>query len=292
MDKLHECPICGDKEMTKFLALQDWFLSQEKYDIDQCSSCGFKFTNPRPSLDVIGQYYKSEEYISHSNTKKDPISMVYQMVRQHTLAQKFKMISAYQKTGNLLDIGCATAEFLNHFKIKGWDVSGVEPDSDARAMALENHGINVKEEEALNQFEAGSFNVISMWHVLEHVYPLQERVEQLHRLLADDGTLVIAVPNCNSHDALYYKEHWAAYDVPRHIYHFTQKDIQNLFTKHGFELQAVKPMKFDSFYVAMLSEKYKSNGGLAKAFKQGLVSNMSAAKTGEYSSLIYILKKK
>lgn len=292
MELLEQCPICKSSQLKDFLALQDWFLSNEKYKIVACKQCGFKFTNPRPSLDVIGQYYKSEDYISHSNTKKDPLSMVYQKVRQHTITQKYNMISSYQKTGKILDIGCATAEFLAFFKTQGWDVSGVEPDSDARAMALQNHDIEVKEETALDSFEAGSFNTITMWHVLEHVYPLNERIEQLYRLLAKDGTLVIAVPNCNSHDALYYKEHWAAYDVPRHIYHFAQKDIKQLFDNHGFVLQKVEPMKFDSFYVSLLSEKYKSGGSAPKAFIKGLQSNLSAAKTGEYSSLIYILKKK
>jgi 2-polyprenyl-3-methyl-5-hydroxy-6-metoxy-1,4-benzoquinol methylase len=291
METLEACPICGKEESKTFLKLKDWFLSQEEYKIVECSTCGFKFTNPRPDVAEIGKYYKSEEYISHSNTKKGLISQVYQMVRNHTIAKKYADISKIKPQGKILDIGCATGDFLAYFKNKGWDTTGIEPDVDAKAMAIENHQIDVRDEAALDSFEPEQFDVITMWHVLEHVYTLQERVAQLKRLLKKDGLLVIAVPNPASYDAKYYGKYWAAYDVPRHIYHFTRKDISLLFSQQNFKISKVKPMVFDSFYVSMLSEKYvKEGGNLISAFKQGLKSNIKATKTGEYSSLIYYLQ--
>lgn len=291
MEKLEACPICSKSELKEFMQLEDWFLSKEQYGISQCKSCGFRFTNPRPDEQDIGRYYKSEEYISHSNTNKGVISKVYQMVRNYTLSKKYADISKLKPQGKILDIGCATADFLGYFKNKGWDVTGVEPDADARAMAKQNHGIDVMDQPALDDMDSDQFDVITMWHVLEHVYPLQDRVAQLKRLLKKDGLLVIAVPNPKSQDAKFYKEYWAAYDVPRHIYHFSQKDICLLFSQHDFKVERVKPMVFDSFYVSMLSEKYKTGKNqLASAFVNGLKSNIAASKDGEYSSLIYHLR--
>lgn len=293
METLNTCPICNSKEFSLFLVCKDNTVSRETFNILECKSCEFKFTNPRPEAIKLGAYYKSEEYVSHSNTKKGFINYVYQIVRKYTLLKKLQLISNYFKTGNILDIGTGTGEFLNVFKNAKWNTIGIEPSPDARKMAIANYGLEIREESEIKKLESESFDVITMWHVLEHVPKLNERIEDLKRLLKPNGILVIAVPNCDSLDAKIYKENWGAYDVPRHLYHFSPKNIEMLFKNHGFEVFKILPMIFDSFYVSMLSEKIKTGKtNLISAFWNGLRSNISAIKTGKtYSSQIYLIRK-
>ena len=293
METLLACPICSSTNFIPFLICKDYTVSRETFNIVQCTSCSFKFTNPRPAENKLGNYYKSEDYISHSNTKKGNINFLYQCVRNYTLLKKLQLISKFFKTGNILDIGCGTGEFLNICKKAKWNVLGIEPDEDARKMAIENYKLDVKEESELNNLPDESFEIITMWHVLEHVAQLNERIKEIKKLLKNNGIIIIAVPNCNSLDAKIYQNNWAAYDVPRHLYHFTPKDIEKLALKHGLKNIRILPMVFDSFYVSMLSEKIKTGKvNLLKALLIGIRSNFSALKTGKtYSSQIYLLKK-
>ena len=258
MEELKNCPACGQTEMVSYLVCEDHFLSMEKFNLVQCSNCGLIFTNPRPPSTEIGRYYKSDDYISHSNTKKGILNRVYHVIRKRNHKSKFRIITKHVSMGRLLDIGCATGEFASFFKTRGWEVCGVEPDEDARTFAKEAHNINVYPEDELQKFEKGSFDVITLWHVLEHVPDLGKRMVELHALLNEKGLLVIAVPNPISFDAKYYGSFWAGYDVPRHLYHFSQKSAKKLFEKYGFRCIDVLPMKFDSYYVSLLSEKYKN----------------------------------
>ena len=264
------------------------------FQIVQCNSCGFKFTNSRPTEDKLGAYYKSEDYVSHSNTKKGFINSTYQSVRKYTLLKKLQLISKYYKTGKILDIGCGTGEFLNTCKNAKWETLGIEPDPDARKMAGTNFSLDIRDESEIKNLESESFDVISMWHVLEHVPKLNERIEDLKRLIKPNGLIIIAVPNCNSLDAKIYKENWAAYDVPRHLYHFTPKDIELIFKNHSLELFKTLPMIFDSYYVSMLSEKIKTGKtNIIRSTWNGFRSNLSALKSGKtYSSQIYLIRKK
>lgn len=293
MQKLTHCPICNSVEFNPFLHCKDYTVSRETFTIVECKSCGFKFTNPRPEVTELGKYYKSDEYISHSNTSKGLINYLYQTVRKYTLLKKLQLISKYFKTGTLLDIGCGTGEFLKMCKDAKWNVIGIEPDETTRKNAIEKYGLNVKSEESIQQLNESSFDVITMWHVLEHVPFLNQRVEEIKRLLKPNGLVIIAVPNCTSLDAIIYKEDWAAYDVPRHLYHFTPKDISALFKNHGFKLNNTLPMIFDSFYVSMLSEKNKTGKThLLRSMWNGLRSNFNALKTGsKFSSQIYLIRK-
>ncbi len=293
MEKQEHCPICNSVQLAPFLACIDHTVSRETFQIVECESCGFKFTNPRPEEKDLGRYYKSEDYVSHSNTKKGFINSTYQLVRKYTLLKKLQLISKYFKTGKILDIGCGTGEFLNTCKSAKWDTFGIEPDPDARQMAIKNYDLNVKEEEELKSFPDASFDIISMWHVLEHVPKLNERIADLKRLIKPNGIIIIAVPNCNSLDAKIYKEQWAAYDVPRHLYHFTPKDIESVFKKHQLNTFKILPMIFDSFYVSMLSEKIKTGQtNILRSTWNGFRSNLSAIKTGKtYSSQIYLIRK-
>lgn len=292
MEYLHACPVCKHPYFKRALVCTDYTVSKETFELTDCQNCGFRFTNPRPEAETIGKYYQSDEYISHSDTNKGLVSKAYRTVRQITLRSKLNLIEEVngQTKGSLLDIGCGTGYFLQTSKQAGWKVAGVEPDSGARAIAQEQTGVIIEPDFLAAKYEQ-TFDVITMWHVLEHVHRLDETLQKLKKLIGEKGTLVIAVPNHASDDAQKYGEQWAAYDVPRHLYHFTPTTMSLLAKKNGFELIRQEGMKFDAFYVAMLSEKYK-NGQVnyLNAVRSGLVSNQKAASNGLYSSVIYILK--
>ncbi|MEO6883623.1 MAG: class I SAM-dependent methyltransferase [Bacteroidia bacterium] len=296
METLTHCPACESDSFTPFLSCKDNTVSRETFQIVACAKCGFKFTNPRPEEANLGDYYKSEDYISHSNSSKGFINSIYQFVRKYTLIKKLQLVERLNRGNkkNILDIGCGTGEFLNICKKAKWNTFGIEPGSDARKYASENYFLNVKEEAELKDFSNNQFEIITMWHVLEHVSKLNERILELKRLLKKDGTLLIAVPNCSSLDAKIYKQFWAAYDLPRHLYHFTPKDIEFIFAKHEMKVTQVLPMRLDSFYVSMLSEKYKrGNSNFILGCWNGFRSNINAIKSGkEFSSQIYIIKNK
>jgi 2-polyprenyl-3-methyl-5-hydroxy-6-metoxy-1,4-benzoquinol methylase len=290
----NDCPICNSNHFDTYLESEDYTVSRETFKIVSCSSCQFKFTNPIPDLEKLGLYYKSEEYVSHSNSNKGLINSIYQVVRKYTLLKKLKLISKFYRTGNLLDIGCGTGEFLDICKQAKWNVKGIEPDEGARKMATENFSLDVGPEEELKDLTDQSYDAITMWHVLEHVPNLKERMVELKRLLKPNGIIIIAVPNCNSLDAKIYGKYWAAYDVPRHLYHFTPKDMDELVKQFELKVFNILPMIFDSFYVSMLSEKYKNGKvNLIRSMWNGLRSNLNSMKTGKTSSSqIYLIKKK
>lgn len=289
---IQNCPVCNSDQKTQFLSCTDYTVSKKNFELQQCSGCGFVYTSPRPQNSDLGAFYESDEYISHSNTKKGIVSRLYQAVRNRTLREKCEMINARQKKGALLDIGCGTGEFLNTMKLDGWNVRGIEPGERARAAARSNYQLDVQPEEALKNIAPASMDVISMWHVLEHVPDLHGRIEELKSILKQDGLLIVAVPNRNSHDAQHYGKHWAAYDVPRHLWHFRPDDIRALFGPRGFEVKEILPMKFDSYYVSMLSEKYLTGSvNYFGAFRRGWISNSRAGKEA-WSSQIYLLRKK
>ncbi|MCD4683198.1 MAG: class I SAM-dependent methyltransferase [Bacteroidales bacterium] len=292
MITLSKCPVCNKSELSIFLSTKDYFLTNEDFDIVKCNSCGFKFTNPRPNESDIGKYYESSEYISHSNVKQGFVNQLYQLIRKITINRKIGIINQYFKKGSILDIGCGTGEFLNSLKLQNYDTIGIEPNEIARKHAIEKYDLEVLDEEGLDKLEKDKFDVITLWHVLEHVFHLDERINQIKQLLSKDGILIVALPNSNSWDAKHYKQYWAAFDCPRHLYHFDQVSVKNLFLEFGFELIKSTPMIFDAFYICMLSEKYKTGkSNMIKAFFYGLKSNLSAMfNQNNYSSIIYILK--
>jgi len=291
---IDKCLVCGSNQFEPFLQCKDYTVSQETFSIVSCKSCGFKFTNPRPDNSVLGNYYKAESYISHTNSKKGIVNRLYHIVRNYTLGKKVNLISSYVSRGTILDYGCGTGMFLGACKNAGWETFGMEPDDDARKIASEQNlnlfsdKIKIQTHVAEKQFDA-----ITLWHVLEHVTDMPETLAFFKQKLKTNGVLIIAVPNHVSYDAEYYKEHWAAYDVPRHLHHFELKSMKSLLENGGFQLIETKPMKFDSFYVSMLSEKYKTGSvNLVKAFLTGLKSNLKAKDPSSYSSTIYIFKHK
>lgn len=274
-----------------FLTVKDYSVSQETFELYHDETLDMLITHPQPSLDVLGKYYESADYISHTDSKRSLFEKAYHFVKNIALKNKLNLINSYQPSkGLILDIGAGTGEFLAVAGKDGWKTVGVEPSDKAKDIAKSK---NVPFVENTSELESHSFDVISMWHVLEHVPNLDEQIKELKRLLKPTGTLIVAVPNFKSFDAKHYGHFWAAYDVPIHFWHFSKKAIELLFAKENMHLQKVLPMKFDSFYVSLLSEKYK-NGKMnfIKAFFIGLQSNLKAMKNMEYSSHIYIIRNK
>lgn len=295
MKNYKHCPICQGTEFRASRACIDYTVSKDKFTIVSCNNCAFEFTNPIPLEAEIGKYYESEDYISHSNKRSDLISRVYQFVRKIAIKNKLNFISELSDKKTILDIGSGTGEFLSHCRENGYKTLGIEPSVQARDFAKNKYKLEVHDEGKLKEMQNASMGIISMWHVMEHVYHLQDRVAEIHRILETDGLAIIAVPNRLSYDAKYYKEFWAAYDVPRHLYHFRPEDMIRLFKENNFKLVKTKGMKFDSFYVSMLSEKYKTgSSNLIKAIWIGFISNLLAKNKREsstYSSQIYVFRK-
>jgi 2-polyprenyl-3-methyl-5-hydroxy-6-metoxy-1,4-benzoquinol methylase len=293
MQQIKQCVVCGSTQFEPFLICKDYTVSQQSFKIVSCGGCGFKFTNPRPADSDIGNYYKSENYVSHTNTKKGIVNRLYHFVRNYTLSKKLSLLSNYVSRGTMLDYGCGTGMFLSVCKDAGWNTLGMEPDSGARKLAADRNLPVYENKERLEPLiQDGSLNAITLWHVLEHVTDMESTLSFFKRKLSDKGVLIIAVPNYRSYDAQYYKEHWAAYDVPRHLHHFELNSIQSLLSNHGFSLSGTKPMKFDSFYVSLLSEKYKTGStNLLWAFITGLRSNLKAKTPADYSSVVYLFRK-
>lgn len=272
------------------LKVKDHSVSGELFELWKDEQFDMLVTHPQPTLDKLPSYYESDDYISHTDGKRSFFEKLYHFIKGIALKNKLHLIHSLSSKGTLLDIGAGTGEFLLICKKNGWQVTGIEPSDKAKAIA-QKKGIHI--ETALGLLPDHSFDVITMWHVLEHVPDLNHELDELKRLLKPNGTIIIAVPNFNSLDAKLYQEYWAAYDVPIHLWHFSKTAIQKIFATKDMELKKVVPMKFDSFYVSLLSEKYK-NGKMnfIKAFFNGLRSNWYGNRKKEYSSHIYILKNK
>ena len=289
------CPLCQSGNIQQKLSAKDYTVTGESFLIFQCNNCSAAFTQDVPAQETIGRYYASENYISHSDTSKGLINRIYHAVRKKTLQQKKYLIEHATGilTGTILDIGCGTGAFLYTMQQAAWQITGLEPDETARRKAKEIHSINPIPSGELFHLPENNFDAITMWHVLEHVHQLHEYIAQIKLLLKPDGRLVVAVPNYTSTDALQYQQYWAAFDVPRHLYHFSPASMKALMAQHGLQVIETKPMWFDSFYVSMLSEKYRDGkGNIIGAFINGLLSNAKALFNKEKcSSVIYIIGK-
>ena len=286
------CPACGQKNIVSIFSAEDYTVSHKRFDICECKNCTLRFTQNVPAADEIAPYYQSENYISHSDTNKGLINTLYHKVRSRTLVQKRKMIQKLtgKSTGGILDVGGGTGAFLNTMRQAGWQTTGLEPDETARKKALELYSLNLESSEKLFSLPLQSFDAITMWHVIEHVHKLHAYIKKLKELLKPDGKLFIAVPNYTCYDEKTYGEFWAAYDVPRHLYHFSPASMKTLLSSHAIEVNNIKPMWYDSFYVSMLSEKYKTGeSNFLKAFIVGCISNFKAMFNKEKcSSVIYV----
>ena len=291
-----QCPVCNSEAIENAIVAKDYTVSNEKFTIVKCKDCTHKFTQHVASQNEIGRYYASENYISHSDTQVGLVNKLYHSIRKRTLAAKQQLLQTETglDNGNVLDIGCGTGAFLNTMKTAGWKIEGLEPDFTARKKAAELYNITPLSSEKIYELEEFAYDAITMWHVLEHVHELQAYIAQLKKMIRTKGKIFIAVPNYTSYDAQHYLEYWAAYDVPRHLYHFSPKSMRTLLHGQGLKIDKIKPMWFDSFYVSMLSEQYKNGkSNLVKAFCIGLLSNFQSIFNKEKcSSLIYIISKR
>lgn len=286
------CPVCGSTHLKKVFPVADYSVSGENFFIEECEQCTLRFTQDCPSSATIAPYYQSENYISHTNTNKGVINQLYRQVRKITLRQKKKLIQQITglSSGNLLDLGSGTGAFAGYMKNAGWQVTGLEPDEGARKVAYKEFGVVLTDTNSFYELAPAQFDVITLWHVLEHVHDLHSYVQQLKILLKPQGKILIAVPNYTSEDARYYGVHWAAYDVPRHLYHFSPSSMRSLLANHQLRLETIMPMWFDSFYVSLLSSKYKAGKTqFLQSLRIGFLSNINAWKDKERcSSLIYV----
>lgn len=288
-------------EKKLYLNVKDHSVSGEEFELVYNEEFDFLETHPQPSEEKLSDYYESEDYISHTDAKRDLFEKGYHFIKGIALKRKLKLINSFSDVASndiiseekkLLDIGCGTGDFLRVAKDNSWTVSGIEPNESARTIANDKTNNSVFDIEQLSKFETNSFDVITLWHVLEHLPKIESHIEIFESLLKPNGRLVIAVPNYKSYDANYYKNFWAAFDVPRHLWHFSQTSIAKLVATKNMVVEKTEPMIFDAYYVSLLSEKYKKGSmNPFKAFWAGWTSNRKAKHSGEYSSLIYVIKK-
>ena len=295
--KSMNCPVCNDTNPQIAIESQDFSLTQTSFTILHCTHCSVSFTSPLPNQDEIGQYYLFEAYISHTDVKEGWMNRLYHFVRARTLTQKTNWIQSLftGNKGHLLDIGAGTGAFVHAMQQKSWKVTGLEPDKATRERALEIYKLHLKSTDTIFELPENEYEIITMWHVLEHVHELKPYLNQCFKSLKQNGRCIIAVPNYTSFDATYYKKYWAAYDLPRHLYHFSPKSMSILLNEIGFEIVSLKPMWYDSFYVSLLSEQYKQSGKLGTLLAGfiGLISNLLAIRdVSKASSIIYEVKKK
>ncbi|MEQ8470249.1 MAG: class I SAM-dependent methyltransferase [Marinoscillum sp.] len=290
-EKLEECPSCKYTKFSNHIICKDYSVSQESFALVKCDKCTLVFTNPRPDLEHIGQYYENADYISHTNKANNPINVIYKIVRNYTFHSKRKLIKTYTTGKRVLDFGCGSGAFINYLKSKNFQPEGYEPHPSTNQYAQDFTKLPIYHD--LKQLKKQEkYDAITAWHVLEHVHELRDTLKALRKRLTDQGFMFLALPNHSSHDATLYGPNWAAYDVPRHLYHFNPESFAILVKNCKLQIVDQIPMVFDSYYVSLLSEKHitgKTN--ILKAAKMGYLSNQSAHKTGNYSSLIYILKK-
>lgn len=291
-----ECPLCNSKAIGKRFSCKDHFATGEIFDIFQCRDCGFVFTQNVPDEKDIAPYYCSATYISHSNTKKGLVNKLYHIVRSIMLRRKVTLIKKLTllQNGRLVDYGAGTGYFAHAMAKSGWAVTAIEKSAQARDFSKKEFGFEMQPEETLKEIESNSVDVVTLWHVMEHIQQIDVFWEQLKRILEDTGIAVIAVPNCTSYDADNYGEHWAAYDTPRHLWHFSPSTIMKLGEKHGFILERQYPMLFDGFYISMLSEQYKGRHfKILRGFWNGFIGLCATLNgCGASSSIIYVFRKK
>jgi len=290
------CPLCNSSKISLYLKCTDHLISKEEFDLISCSECGLVFTREYPDEQDIGRYYETDDYISHNDKAEGVLNKVYIVARKLMLRRKKKIVenaTGYKK-GRILDIGCGTGYFPGTMKKGGWDATGIEPNEKARDFGTRRFSIDVLSPERIAGLPDGSFDAVTMWHVLEHLYDPFDYADEIHRLLKPGGIFLAAVPNCISYDAKYYGKFWAAYDVPRHIWHFTPDTFRIFADKTGFRISGIRTLFPDVFYISILSEKHK---GKKMYFLSGLIKGMqfyfqSFPEKSKSSSMIYILKSK
>jgi 2-polyprenyl-3-methyl-5-hydroxy-6-metoxy-1,4-benzoquinol methylase len=289
------CPLCSSAKVELRFTCTDHFVSGEVFPVSTCADCGFTFTSEHPDEESSARYYESEEYISHSDTSGGLVNRLYKIARDFMLRRKSAMVKRLTglSRGSLLDIGSGTGYFAGAMKREGWQVTGIEISSKAREFSREAFGFEVIDPSEIDKLPLGVYDCITLWHVLEHFVTPFSYMKDIAQLLRADGRCIIALPNCSSFDAAHYERFWAAWDVPRHLWHFTPSTFRVFAEKTGFEVVSVSTLQLDVFYISILSEKYK---GTKLPFPVGIVKGtwfwmQSLFNRQKTSSMIYVLKK-
>ena len=288
----HKCPWCESERTQIHRWVKDWFLTREQFEIHECLRCGLLFTYPRPSNEEMVKYYQSDEYYSHQENNNGFIPKLYETVKKVNIRHKVRMATTGKPVGTMLEIGCGVGDFIHEMEKRGWNCTGIELSEEAKAIAKNKVKAQLLSPNEITELPDESFNLVVMWHVLEHIDNLREELNQLQRLVKKGGRLVIAVPNFRSADGQYYKEFWAGYDVPRHLNHFCRESLHNVFKNSGFVLARTSKLIWDAYYISYLSEKYQYHSlPLLKGAFRGLISNIKARSSKEWSSLVYIFER-
>jgi SAM-dependent methyltransferase len=295
-EQLNNCILCGSANISIAFESKDFMITGEEFSVCVCHTCQFHFTSPRPFEQDLSKYYEPIKYLSHSSHKFSLVEWLYSLAKKYTLRWKLKKINQFKtSTSNisLLDIGCGNGDFLRYAKKNKLKVTGVESSDVMRENVNNRTGITIHK--SIDSITVDKFDIITLWHVLEHIYALDDTFIKIKSLLQTNGIIFVALPNRNSADAIEYNTYWAGWDVPRHIWHFSKNDIHRICEKHGLNIREVMPMKLDAYYVSMLSERYKRKNqnllSMLAGFYKGLISNIKAGKNQEYSSLLYVLTK-
>ncbi|MEE9371564.1 MAG: class I SAM-dependent methyltransferase [Saprospiraceae bacterium] len=294
---MKNCPVCGNTEFESVYELDDYKITHETFSLEKCPNCTLIFTVDPPLGENIGHYYKSDDYLEHSNRKTDLFSKMYSWARDFMFSYKYGIIKKLAKEGSILDIGAGSGHFLNFMSSKGFTATGIEMNERARTYAKNNFGIDVHPDHYLYSPKLSQkFDMISLWHVMEHLFDLDKVVSRLSELLSHDGHLVIALPNYRALEVSIYKKYWNGWDVPRHLWHFSSESVGHLFEKHHFEITQMKMMPLDPFFNTLLTNKYRNGNPILNVFKMVAVGGMSflygLINVKKASSIIYIIKKK
>jgi SAM-dependent methyltransferase len=286
------CPLCAQEVLINRFSTKDFFLTQEKFFVQQCTACGLLVTNPYPDTNESSAYYQSDKYYSHPGKKVNLLAMAYLAIRKRNIGSKTNLVKKYIPKGSILDIGCGSGAFLQACSQKGYQVTGIEKDNEARNYCVGQLFLNVVSPEQLSVIPENSQDIITMWHVLEHIHDLSEFIKKVKSWMKPGSHLILALPNPDSPDAIHYGEYWAGWDLPRHLYHFPPETVKFLGNHFGLQLVETLPMPWDAFYVGILSEQYKDNSmAPLSGLWQGLRSNIKAKRNLNYSSLTYIFRK-
>jgi SAM-dependent methyltransferase len=224
--------------------------SRETFQIVRCSTCGLLFISPRPTLTEIMQYYPHEKYQAYGVAIADrPWRERWYL--SYTQNKRCHFIETAKTRGRLLDVGCATGNFLAQIRERGnWEVYGVEINREAVEYAQQRFRLNVFHgvlEEA--HYPADFFDVVTLWSVLEHLHNPLETLGEVRRILRPDGILGFTIPFGDSLDARLFGPHWGPLDPPRHLYTFTRTTLEQLLTRAGFEI--VRMRSFTAGYLSL-----------------------------------------
>jgi SAM-dependent methyltransferase len=289
-----DCIVCGSGQRHPHLRAPNRFNVGEVFPLVQCSQCGFVYLSPRPSQESIGSHYEDEGYHPHQAEAAGVVDRIYRISRDWNLRYKRWMVESHHRKGALLDFGCGTGEFLAEMRANGWQVTGVEPAAQARAVA---EGLGVRASADLEGCD-GPYDVITLWHVLEHVHEAAGQFRRLCELLTPGGILVMALPNIGSVDSRAYGANWVALDAPRHLFHFRPQDVRRFAVARGLTPAGGGVLPLDTPYNVLLSEQLAGQVvrgtrlfGLFRAIRVALAASIRGAiDRSRSSSPVYVFR--